>query len=182
MNRRVVSTSPLRSLVFLIAALSISFTPSLLNAQAQATTGVLRGTTTDSSGRPIAAVVTIRNTETNFTRSIKSTDHGVFVATLVPLGNYQVTARAVGFVPANRSNLVVNVGQTVEVPLVLAKAATELAGVTVLGQQVVEATKTAEATRLPALVIGALPNNGRNYLNLTVLTPNVAITQGPDVT
>jgi hypothetical protein len=29
-------------------------------------------------------------------------------------------------------------------------------------------------------VVKGLPNNGRNYLNLTLLTPNVAITQGPD--
>ena len=35
-------------------------------------------------------------------------------------------------------------------------------------------------TRLPDEVISALPNNGRNYLNLTTLTPNVATTQGPD--
>jgi hypothetical protein len=180
MNRRAVSPSLLRAASSLLAALSIVFAPSLLSGQAQATTGVLRGTTTDSSGRPVSAVVTIRNTETNFTRSIKSTDQGVFVATLVPLGNYQVSARAVGYIPDNKSNIIVNVGQTVEVPLRMAKAATELAGVTVLGQSVVEATRTAEATRLPAPVISALPNNGRNYLNLTLLTPNVAITQGPD--
>jgi len=180
MNRRAVSPSLLRPFSSLLAALAIIFAPSLLSGQAQATTGVLRGTTTDSSGRPISAVVTIRNTETNFTRSIKSTDQGVFVATLVPLGNYQVSARAVGYVPDNRSNIVVNVGQTVEVPLRMAKAVTELAGVTVLGQSIVEATRTAEATRLSAPVISALPNNGRNYLNLTLLTPNVAITQGPD--
>ncbi len=177
MMRRVVSSQLLRFSLLLAASL---FIPSLLHAQAQATTGVLRGTTTDSSGRPISAVVTLRNTETNFTRSIKSTEQGVFVATLVPLGNYQVTARAVGYIPANRSNLAVNVGQTVEVPLVMARAATELAGVTVLGQATIEATKSAQATRLPAPVISALPNNGRNYLNLTLLTPNVAVTQGPD--
>jgi hypothetical protein len=158
----------------------IFVTPSESNAQAQATTGVLRGTTTDSAGRPISAFVTIRNTETNFTRTIKSTDQGIFVATLVPLGNYQVSTRAVGYVPDNKSNIIVNVGQTVEVPLVMARAVTTLAGVTVLGQTPVEATKTAEATRLPAAVVSALPNNGRNYLNLTLLTPNVAVTQGPD--
>ena len=180
MNRRAASTSSLRFPTILIAALTIFLSPSLLNAQAQATTGVLRGTTTDSSGRPISAVVTIRDTETNFTRSIKSTDQGIFVATLVPLGNYQVSSRAVGYVPDNKSNIIVNVGQTVEVPLVMARAVTTLAGVTVLGQTVVEATKTAEATRLPAMVVSALPNNGRNYLNLTLLTPNVAVTQGPD--
>src|SRR5207253_10466256 len=156
MKRRAASTS-LRFLFLAIAALTIFLSPSLVNAQAQATTGVLRGTTTDSSGRPISAVVTIRNTERNFTRSIKSTDQGIFVATLVPLGNYQVSARAVGYVPDNKSNIIVNVGQTVEVPLVMARAVTTLAGVTVLGQTVVEATKTAEATRLPAMVVSALP-------------------------
>jgi len=180
MNRRAVSTSQLRHLTTVFAALAIFLTPSLLRAQAQATTGVLRGTTTDSTGRPISAFVTIRNTETNFTRTIKSTDQGVFVATLVPLGNYQVSSRAVGYVPDNKSNIIVNVGQTVEVPLVMARAVTTLAGVTVIGETVVEATKTAEATRLPAAVVSALPNNGRNYLNLTLLTPNVAVTQGPD--
>ena len=180
MNRRAVSTSLLRYIPILLAALSIVITPSESNAQAQATTGVLRGTTTDSTGRPISAFVTIRNTETNFTRTIKSTDQGIFVATLVPLGNYQVSARAVGYVPDNKSNIILNVGQTVEVPLVMARAVTTLAGVTVLGETAVEATKTAEATRLPAAVVSALPNNGRNYLNLTLLTPNVAVTQGPD--
>ena len=60
------------------------------------------------------------------------------------------------------------------------KSSTILAAVSVLGQQTLEATKSAEATRLPATVVAGLPNNGRNYLNLTLLTPNVAITQGPD--
>ena len=176
MKRRVISLPALLTLF----ASALSLAPSLLHAQAQATTGVLRGTTTDSTGRPISANVTIRNTETNFSRTIKSTDEGIFVATLVPLGTYTVTARAVGYVPDNKSNLIVNVGQTVEVPLKLARAATELAAVSVIGQQTIEQTKTAEATRLPAAVVAGLPNNGRNYLNLTLLTPNVAVTQGPD--
>src|SRR5207247_5108825 len=34
--------------------------------------------------------------------------------------------------------------------------------------------------RLPAEAVTNLPNNGRNFLNLTLLTPNVAIVQGPD--
>ena len=180
MRRRAVSPL-LRPLTLLLAALLIAGIPSWLNAQAQATTGVLRGTTVDSAtGRPVSANVTIRNVETNFTRTVKSSDQGVFVATLVPLGTYQVSARAVGYSPAARSNIAVNVGQTVEVPLAMTKSVTELAGVTVLGAATVEATRTAAATRLPEAVVSALPNNGRNYLNLTLLTPNVAVTQGPD--
>ncbi|HKR07879.1 MAG TPA: carboxypeptidase regulatory-like domain-containing protein [Gemmatimonadaceae bacterium] len=177
MMRRVDSSY--RCLLALLTALVLSASQQL-NAQAQATTGVIRGTTTDSIGRPISANVAIRNTETNFTRTIKSSDQGVFVATLLPLGNYTVTARAVGYTPDNKSNLQVNVGQTLEVDLRLARAATELAAVSVLGERTLEATKSAEATRLPSQVVSGLPNNGRNYLNLMLLTPNVAITQGPD--
>jgi hypothetical protein len=159
----------------------VVFAPSLLRAQAQATTGVIRGTTTDSSGAPVAAFVTARNTETNFTRTVKASDRGVFVTTLLPLGDYQVSARAVGFSPTTKSNITVTLGQTVDLPLVLARSTTQLAGVTVVAAvPAVDPTLSAEATHLPAEVVSALPNNGRNYLNLTLLTPNVAVTQGPD--
>ena len=170
--------SPSLRFAFLVAAL---LTPSSLFAQAQATTGVIRGVATDSSGNPVPAFVTVRNTETNYTRTVKASDQGVFVTTLLPLGTYEVSARAVGYSPAAKSNITVTLGQTVDLPLVLAKSTTQLAGVTVVAQvPTVDPTLSAEATHLPAEVVSALPNNGRNYLNLTLLTPNVAVTQGPD--
>ncbi|HMI55791.1 MAG TPA: TonB-dependent receptor, partial [Gemmatimonadaceae bacterium] len=179
MKRRFLSVQLLRSALLLAALLFVP--PTTLSGQAQATTGIIRGTATDSSGNPVAAFVTVRNTETNYTRTVKASDAGVFVTTLLPLGNYNVSARAVGYSPTTKSNIPVTLGQTVDLPLVLARATTQLAGVTVIAQvPTVEPTLSAEATRLPDEVIGALPNNGRNYLNLTLLTPNVAITQGPD--
>jgi hypothetical protein len=170
-----------RSLRFPLLLAALSFTPTLLHAQAQATTGVIRGVATDSSGKPVPAFVTVRNIETNFTRTVKASDEGVFVTTLLPLGNYNVSARAVGYSPTSKSNVAVTLGQTVDLPLILARTTTQLAGVTVVAQvPTVDPTLSAEATHLPAEVVGALPNNGRNYLNLTLLTPNVAVTQGPD--
>jgi hypothetical protein len=163
----------------LIAALSL--TPTLLHAQAQATTGVIRGVATDSSGNPVSAFVTVRNTETNFTRTVKASDRGVFVTTLLPLGTYNLSARAVGYAPASKSNIAVTLGQTVDLPLILARTTTQLTGITVVAQvPTIDPTLSAEATHLPAEVVSALPNNGRNYLNLALLTPNVAVTQGPD--
>ena len=177
MTRRVVSLQLLRYSLLLAAM----FIPSLLHAQAQATTGVIRGVATDSAGRPVAAFVTVRNTETNFTRTVKASDQGVFVTTLLPLGNYTVSARAVGYSPVTTSNINVTLGQTVDLPLVLARSTAQLAGVTVIAQvPTVDPTLSALATRLPAEVVSALPNNGRNYLGLTLLTPHVAIVQGPD--
>ncbi len=43
----------------------------------------------DSSGTPVAAVVSLRNTETNFRRSVQASDRGIYVATLLPLGTYE---------------------------------------------------------------------------------------------
>ena len=170
-----------RSLRFPLFFAALSFAPAVLFAQAQATTGVIRGTATDSSGNPVSAFVTVRNTETNYTRTVKASDQGVFVTTLLPLGNYNVSARSVGYSPVTKSNIAVTLGQTVDLPLVLARTTTQLAGVTVVAQvPTIDPTLSAEATRLPAEVVSALPNNGRNFLNLTLLTPNVAITQGPD--
>src|SRR5687767_12709086 len=177
MKWRFVSPSPRLSL--LVAALS--FIPTILFAQAQATTGVIRGVATDANGNPVSAFVTVRNTETNYTRTVRASDQGVFVTTLLPLGNYNVSARAVGYAPETKSNISVTLGQTVDLPLVLTRSTTQLAGVTVVAQvPTVDPTLSAEVTRLPAEVVSALPNNGRNYLNLTLLTPNVATTQGPD--
>ncbi|HEX9084269.1 MAG TPA: carboxypeptidase regulatory-like domain-containing protein, partial [Gemmatimonadaceae bacterium] len=177
MKWRALSRSP-RFRLFLAV---LFFAPTLLHAQAQATTGVIRGVATDSSGKAVPAFVTARNTETNFTRTVKASDAGVFVTTLLPLGNYIVSARAVGYSPVTKSNIAVTLGQTVDLPLVLARTATQLTGVTVVAQvPTVDPTLSAEATHLPAEVVSALPNNGRNYLNLTLLTPNVAVTQGPD--
>jgi len=170
-----------RSLRLPLLLAALSFTPTHLYAQAQATTGVIRGVATDSSGKPVSAFVTVRNTETNYTRTVKASDEGVFVTTLLPLGNYNVSARAVGYSPTTKSNIAVTLGQTVDLPLILARTTTQLAGVTVVAQvPTIDPTLSAEATHLPAEVVGALPNNGRNYLNLTLLTPNVAVTQGPD--
>ena len=153
-----------------------------LAAQSQATTGVIRGAVTDSAGAAVPlATVTLRNLETNFQRTLTASDRGVYVATLLPLGTYEVGARRIGYRPAVQRGVVLRVGQSLEVPIVLAHQANELATVSVTGRAAqVDAGRVESSTQLPAEVVSGLPNNGRNYLNLTLLTPNVALTQGPD--
>ena len=149
-------------------------------AQSQATTGIIRGVVSDPSGAPVAgAAVTLRETQTGFQRQVTTNDRGVFVASLLPLGTYDVTGRAVGYNEIKRTGVPLRVGETVDLPLRL--AAVELQAVVVEATQpVVDASKVETSTRLPNEAVGGLPNNGRNYLNLTLLTPNVALVQGPD--
>lgn len=149
-------------------------------AQSQATTGVIRGVVTDPAGTAVAnATVVLRETQTGFQRQLTTNSRGVFIASLLPLGTYDVTARSVGLNETRRTGIPLRVGETVD--LTLALTAVELQAVTVEAtEQVVDATKIENATRLPTEAVSGLPNNGRNYLNLTLLTPNVAIVQGPD--
>jgi hypothetical protein len=154
--------------------------PTVMAAQSQATTGIIRGVVTDPSGTAVAnATVILRETQTGFQRQITTNERGGFVAPLMPLGTYDVTARAVGFGETRRTGIRLGVGEIVDLKLPL--AAVQLQAVVVEATQpVVEATKIENSTSLPTEAVARLPNNGRNYLNLTLLTPNVAIVQGPD--
>ncbi|MFN2570799.1 MAG: carboxypeptidase-like regulatory domain-containing protein, partial [Gemmatimonadales bacterium] len=156
--------------------LALAF-PVMLVAQSQATTGIIRGMVTDPSGGTVAgATVVLRETQTGFQRQIAANERGIFIAPLMPLGTYDVTARAVGYSETRRTGVRLGVGETVNLTLPL--AAVQLQAVVVEATQpVVEANRVESSTRLPDAAVSRLPNNGRNYLNLTLLTPNVAIVQ-----
>ncbi len=162
------------------AALALLGSPASLAAQSQATTGIIRGVVSDPNGAPVAnAQVILHEAQTNFTRTLTTDAAGNFAGTLLPLGIYDVTARSVGFAEVKRTGIALGVGETVDLRLPL--AAVTLAAVTVEATQpVVDVTQAAAATPLNAAVVTGLPNNGRNFINLTLLTPNVAIVQGPD--
>src|SRR2546423_120813 len=178
-------TCGIRSLAHLpaavVGALLVLFgSPAPAGAQSQATTGIIRGVVADPSGNPVAnAHVVLHETQTNFTRTLTTDAAGNFAGTLLPLGTYDVTARAVGFAEVKQTGIALGVGQTVDLRLAL--AAVTLPAVTVEARQpVIDVSKSVSSTALAAQVVTGLPNNGRNYLNLTLLTPNVAIVQGPD--
>jgi carboxypeptidase family protein len=159
--------------------LAVAF-PVVLAAQSQATTGIIRGTVTDPTGTPSAnATVVLRETQTGFERQTSTNERGIFVASLLPLGTYDVSARAVGFSETRQTGIRLGVGETINLTLQL--QAVQLQAVTIEATQpVVDATRIENSTSLPEAAVSRLPNNGRNYLNLTLLTPNVAIVQGPD--
>lgn len=156
--------------------------PSHLQAQAQATTGVIRGIVSDSAGNPLTgAQLVLRNLETNAERTVTTNSRGVFVGSLLRVGSYTATARLVGYQAARREGLTLRLGEVLQVDFRLVPVTVQLADLTVaVSEPVVDPTRVASATRLEPQVVAGLPNNGRNFLNLTLLTPNVGIVQGPD--
>jgi hypothetical protein len=59
------------------------------------------------------ATVTIRNVETNISRDVATNDRGIYVATLLPVGRYELRARALGYGAETREGIVLRLGQTV---------------------------------------------------------------------
>ena len=185
MNRFTIDrASPLRPLRSLMCTLSLLLVSMSLmcrhaDAQSQATTGVIRGLVCDQFDNPVeGATVILREAGTNYRRILATSDVGLFTATLLPLGFYDVTVRAEGWAEARQSGVQVRVGETVELVIKMIIEIEEF--VVVARRPAVDVTRTETATRLPEEAVSDLPNNGRNFLNLTLLTPGVSIVQGPD--
>jgi Carboxypeptidase regulatory-like domain/TonB-dependent Receptor Plug Domain len=155
--------------------------PVLLFAQSQATTGVIEGTVTDSTGGVLPGVtVSLRNTATNFDQTHVTDSQGRYRGGLLPLGPYEVRATLEGFNSQRVTGIDLGVGQTRVVDVKLSQAAVSEELVVTAVAPLIETQRTEGATRLDEEVMSDLPNNGRNYLELTKLTPGVTIVQGPD--
>lgn len=156
-------------------------TASGLWAQSQATTGVIEGRVSDESSAVLAgATVTLRNTATNFEKVVTTGSDGRFRGLLLPLGPYRIAVSADGFSTMVREGLDLAVGQTINLDIQLQVSAVEQEIVVTGEAPVVETTRTEGSTRIPDQAVESLPNNGRNFLEYTKLTPGVTIVQGPD--
>ena len=165
----------------LVASLALFGLAAGAHAQSQAITGVFEGRVADSSGAIVAgATVTLTNTATGYTATAASDDSGRYRALLLPPGPYRITAAREGFATLVREGVDLAVGQTVRLDLELQISAVEQEIVVTGAAPLVETSRAEGSTRLGVESIAGLPNNGRNYLDLTKLTPGVTIVQGPD--
>src|SRR5512134_2021338 len=144
--------------------------PTFLFAQSQATTGVIEGTVTDSSGGVLPGVtVSLRNTATNFEQTHVTDGQGRFRGVLLPLGPYEVKATLEGFATQTLKGIDLGVGQTRVVEVKLAQAAVSESLVVTAEAPLIETARTEGATRLSEEAMSDLPNNGRNFLEMTKL-------------
>ena len=159
----------MRKMLCLAAALSLLS----LSLYGQ-TLGTITGEVRDPSAAVAANVaVTATNTGTNAVRRTVTTDQGVYsFPGLVP-GPYEVRVEAPGFRPAARS-LTLEVQQTARVDFKL-EVGEVTSRVEVSAAAVMLTTENATVgTVIENRRIVDLPLNGRNFLQLVALSPNVS--------
>src|SRR5436309_3388355 len=156
-------------------SLIAGFTWLLLGAPLVAQTlGTITGEVRDSTGLVVPGVtVTVVNTATNATRTTLSNTVGLFDFPALQPGTYTVKSELDGFKTATR-DVELQVQQTARVNFIL-EVGTLAETATVTGvSPIVETSNATIGTVIENRRIVELPLNGRNYLQLVALSPNVS--------
>ena len=168
MNRWQEKFPLLLALGFLLALISVT-------ASAQVTTADLVGTIRDNTGAVVRGVkVTLTNVATGVSRSVTTTDDGNYIFTSLHPGRYSLTAEAPGFRKVERTGVELQVNQRAQIDLELQ-----------VGEvgETVRIEGTAPLLESQSSVLGSviqerqtqdLPLNGRNFVQLAILSPGVS--------
>ena len=140
----------------------------------QAATATLSGTVTDQHSAVVAGTqIIVTQKATSVSRETQTTDTGFFSIARLPVGEYEVKAKATGFKTAVVSSVVLQVGQNEAVNFVLEPGEINDTVVTDF-DPLVDTTSTAVEGVINARQINNLPLNGRNFLELALLIPGNA--------
>ncbi len=147
-------------------------------ALAQQLTGTLSGTVYDQSGAVIPnAQVVLKNQLSGDTRTAVSGGDGHFVITAVQPAAYSITVSATGFSSWQENDIVMNVGDTRDVPNIKLNVGGNATQVNVVaGADAIVPTDTAEiSTSLNTQMINDFPLQGRDAGELLKIMPGMAM-------
>src|ERR1051325_10014626 len=150
---------------------------SAVAVMAQATTGTLRGTVTDSNGAAIAgATVTVKNDSTGTTGSFVTSSEGNFDAPALLPGSYTVTTEAKGFKRSISTAVMVKIGIINPLAVVLeAGNVSETVTITTGTDTIMQRDQAQVSTTIESRRIADLPSNGAagGLDTLALLAPGV---------
>jgi Carboxypeptidase regulatory-like domain/TonB dependent receptor len=158
-----------RSMIWL-AVLILAAIP----AAAQLPTGTILGTVKDSSGASIpGAMVTLKNTDTNLTKTATTEQDGSYRFPELPVGHYEMTATAAGFRTETRAGLNLEVTQQGVINFSLQVGATTQQVTITSDIPLVNTQDSTLGGTVNETKMAELPLNGRNYIDLALYRPGV---------
>jgi hypothetical protein len=143
-------------------------------AQAQLSTATMYGTVTDNTGAAVpGATVTITETDTQTSRTVKTENNGEYRADFLPVGPYKISVVAQGFKTLERTGITLTVTEEAHVDLALSVGG-ESTTVEVTAEVPLLNTGNSTLGRTVSNVeIDNLPLVDRNVYTLLDLTPGV---------
>jgi Carboxypeptidase regulatory-like domain len=149
-----------------------------LRIAAQTVTGTLEGRITDPSGGVVAgAEVTAKNSDTGLTRVTKTNNPGYFQITFLPVGSYDVTARAPGFGAIERTAQV-ELSSARQVDFELKPASVDTAVTVTAESPLIDTSRGDLKSTIDEKTIEDRPLSSRNILALVEQLPGFQSTGG----
>jgi hypothetical protein len=169
-----MSTFSLRSLRLACAlALSAALGSSLAVAQTSGN-GNIAGVVTDPSGAAVpGATVVVTNTDTGVSRTLTTNGAGIYTASFLLPGHYEVTVTAASFGKVDRKNIQLTVGEVLAIDAKLPTAASATTVDVTADSPILDPDKTEVSQTLDETLINNLPVATRNWNAFVLLTPNV---------
>ncbi len=161
---------------FLIVILTTIVTSGCL-LLAQVDRASLSGTVTDRSGAVVpGATLTLVSQETGFRREAVSGENGTYTFSLVPIGNYTLTAAMTGFRTMTMRDLRLGVGDNrlLDIQMQVAAADVSITVEDVLAP--LEKSSAVVGTVIGGQQISDIPVNGRHWATLMSLAPGAVNT------
>jgi hypothetical protein len=161
------------AVTLLVSILTLSISPAW--ALAQTSTGAIEGSVTDNQGKSIPGVkVTVKQTATNLERQVTTNDSGIYRFESLPVGSYELHFECQGFRNKLLTGIELSLGQVAryDTPLEVGRVAEE---VTVdAGAALVESANPTIGEVVGNRRMVDLPLNGRNFLQLGLMTAGTA--------
>ena len=160
--------------VFTIAVAALFIIAGLTAAAQTSGNGSINGTITDQSGAAVPnSPVVVRNVDTGVSRTLTTNGDGLYQATFLLPGHYEVTAGGDGFGKVDRKNLVLTVGQILTADITLPPASVSTEVIVTSESPLVDTDKTEVAQTIDQSLISNLPVASRNWSAFVLNTPNV---------
>ena len=143
-------------------------------ASAQETTGTITGVTSDQTGAVLPGVaVTIRNTNTSTSRTVVTNEAGLYTASLLPVGAYEVTFELSGFQPVTLTSVELHVNDRLKLDGRLRVGGVAESVNVTAGRALVQPIAALQST-MTSTQVKELPLNNRNFVQLATLAPGVS--------
>src|SRR5437867_3370294 len=143
-------------------------------AMSQLPTSTIHGTNKYTTDAIIpGAAITAKNLETGLTRTTVSAEDGSYRLSALPVGAYEVRVELPGFRTEVRSGLALTVSQEAVVNFALQPGAVDQTVVVTEDAPLVNTTSGALGGLVDERKVAELPLNGRNFIDLTLLTPGI---------
>src|ERR1700722_2796330 len=141
--------------------------------------GAITGTVQDESGAAIPdATVTLESPDTGFKLVVKTDRNGVYVFSPIKIGKYTLGTSATGFENAVQDNIIVSLGQRLNVsPKLKPGAVTQTVTVTD-APPLLQTQDSSTGQTFTSQEINDTPLNGRNIIYLAQLAPGAVPSKG----